>query len=104
MCCHRRINGGILVDSDVRLCGNVSCMFFLLIHMILVAVQTSSAFGCECILCHFFSFSVSSHALSLLAQEGKKADGLILESPFNNLRDELKEHPFSKVREMNIKM
>jgi hypothetical protein len=41
---------------------------------------------------------VSSHALSLLAEEGKKADGLILESPFNNLRDELKEHPFSKVR------
>jgi hypothetical protein len=36
--------------------------------------------------------------LSLLAQEGKKADGLILESPFSNLRDELIEHPLSKVR------
>jgi hypothetical protein len=44
-----------------------------------------------------FCFRVSSHALSLLAMEGKQADGLILESPFNNLRDELKEHPFSKV-------
>jgi hypothetical protein len=47
---------------------------------------------------------VSSHALSLLAQEGKKADGLILESPFNNLRDELKEHPFSKVRIIIVKV
>jgi hypothetical protein len=47
---------------------------------------------------------VSSHALSLLAQEGKKADGLILESPFNNLRDELKEHPFSKVRRIALEI
>lgn len=46
---------------------------------------------------------MSSHVLSLLAQEGKKADGLILESPFNNLRDELKEHPFSKVRKIIMK-
>ncbi|KDR08111.1 monoacylglycerol lipase ABHD12 isoform X3 [Zootermopsis nevadensis] len=46
---------------------------------------------------HSLGTGVSSHALSLLAQEGKKADGLILESPFNNLRDELKEHPFSKL-------
>jgi len=47
---------------------------------------------------------VSSHALSLLSQEGKKADGLILESPFNNLRDELIEHPFSKVRRTVIEI
>lgn len=46
---------------------------------------------------HSLGTGVSSHALALLAQEGKKADGLILESPFNNLRDELKEHPFSKM-------
>jgi abhydrolase domain-containing protein 12 len=47
---------------------------------------------------------VSSHALSLLAEEGTKADGLILESPFNNLRDELAEHPFSKVRRKVIEI
>lgn len=46
---------------------------------------------------HSLGTGVSSHALSLLSQEGKKADGLILESPFNNLRDELTEHPFSKL-------
>ncbi|XP_069697609.1 lysophosphatidylserine lipase ABHD12 isoform X1 [Periplaneta americana] len=46
---------------------------------------------------HSLGTGVSSHALSLLTQEGMNADGLILESPFNNLRDELKEHPFSKL-------
>jgi len=42
--------------------------------------------------------------LSLLAEEGKIADGLILESPFNNLRDELTEHPLSKVRRTVIEI
>ncbi|XP_046989448.1 lysophosphatidylserine lipase ABHD12 isoform X1 [Schistocerca americana] len=46
---------------------------------------------------HSLGTGVSSHVLDLLAQEGKSPSGLILESPFNNLRDEIKEHPFARL-------
>lgn len=40
---------------------------------------------------------VSSHALAQLAAEGSQPAGLFLESPFNNIADELREHPFAQI-------
>ena len=40
---------------------------------------------------------MSSHVLAQLAEEGVQPAGLFLESPFNNIADELSEHPFAQV-------
>lgn len=40
---------------------------------------------------------VSSHVLAILASNGMNPAGLFLESPFNNLADEITEHPFAQV-------
>ncbi|XP_067006951.2 lysophosphatidylserine lipase ABHD12 isoform X2 [Anabrus simplex] len=45
---------------------------------------------------HSLGTGVSSHVLHKLADEGTQVKALILESPFNNLRDEIREHPFAK--------
>ena len=52
---------------------------------------------------HYFIYSrVSSHAMEKINTEGfSDIKGLILESPFNNMRDEIREHPFTIV--WNIK-
>jgi abhydrolase domain-containing protein 12 len=44
-----------------------------------------------------FNFSVSSHVLAILASNGINPAGLFLESPFNNLADEITEHPLAQV-------
>ncbi|GLG95799.1 Monoacylglycerol lipase ABHD12 [Gryllus bimaculatus] len=44
---------------------------------------------------HSLGTGVSSHVLADLAKEGTQVLGLVLESPFNNLRDEVREHPFA---------
>ncbi|XP_026282641.1 lysophosphatidylserine lipase ABHD12 isoform X2 [Frankliniella occidentalis] len=46
---------------------------------------------------HSLGTGVSSHALSLLSAEGKESHGLVLESPFNNIRDELRAHPLAQI-------
>ncbi|KAK2580674.1 hypothetical protein KPH14_007776 [Odynerus spinipes] len=46
---------------------------------------------------HSLGTGVSTHALALLAGEGTIPTGLILESPFNNIVDELSEHPFAQI-------
>ena len=46
---------------------------------------------------HSLGTGVSSHALAVLSAEGIESYGLILESPFNNMRDELRAHPFAQV-------
>lgn len=40
---------------------------------------------------------VSTHVLALLAAEKVQPAGLFLESPFNNIADELTEHPLAQV-------
>lgn len=42
-------------------------------------------------------YRVSTHVLALLAIENIQPSGLFLESPFNNIADELSEHPLSQV-------
>lgn len=46
---------------------------------------------------HSLGTGVSSHALAVLSSEGTESFGLVLESPFNNMRDELRGHPFAQV-------
>lgn len=46
---------------------------------------------------HSLGTGISSHALSVLHTESNEPDGLVLEAPFNNLRDEVREHPFAKM-------
>lgn len=46
---------------------------------------------------HSLGTAISTHTLALLDAENIAPTGLILESPFNNMRDEISEHPFSKV-------
>ncbi|XP_057320141.1 lysophosphatidylserine lipase ABHD12 isoform X1 [Microplitis mediator] len=46
---------------------------------------------------HSLGTGVSSHALALLAAENIHPTGLFLESPFNNIADELRCHPFAQV-------
>ena len=43
------------------------------------------------------TYRVSSHVLDRLSAEGTESYGLVLESPFNNMRDELRAHPFAQV-------
>lgn len=42
---------------------------------------------------HSLGTGISSHALDVLSKEKIQIDGLILESPFNNIRCEVGEHP-----------
>ncbi|XP_063995762.1 lysophosphatidylserine lipase ABHD12 isoform X1 [Diachasmimorpha longicaudata] len=46
---------------------------------------------------HSLGTGVSSHALALLAEENVSPTGLFLESPFNNMNDELSYHPFAQI-------
>ncbi|KAK3922473.1 Lysophosphatidylserine lipase ABHD12, partial [Frankliniella fusca] len=46
---------------------------------------------------HSLGTGVSSHALSILSAEGTESYGLVLESPFNNIRDELRAHPLAQI-------
>ncbi|XP_034231132.1 lysophosphatidylserine lipase ABHD12 isoform X2 [Thrips palmi] len=46
---------------------------------------------------HSLGTGVSSHALAKLSTEGIESYGLVLEAPFNNMRDELRAHPFAQV-------
>lgn len=42
-------------------------------------------------------YRVSTHVLALLAIKKVQPAGLFLESPFNNIADELSEHPLAQV-------
>uniref|UniRef100_A0A2P2I2R6 Monoacylglycerol lipase ABHD12-like n=1 Tax=Hirondellea gigas TaxID=1518452 RepID=A0A2P2I2R6_9CRUS len=46
---------------------------------------------------HSLGTGVSCHAVRTLCDEGRGPDALILEAPFNNMRDEVAEHPFCAV-------
>lgn len=46
---------------------------------------------------HSLGTGVSTHSLSLLKADGHMPAGLILESPFNNLKDEISEYPMTQV-------
>lgn len=46
---------------------------------------------------HSLGTGVSTHVLALLAAENIQPTGLFLEAPFNNIADELTEHPLSQV-------
>ncbi|XP_076279866.1 lysophosphatidylserine lipase ABHD12 isoform X2 [Lasioglossum baleicum] len=46
---------------------------------------------------HSLGTGVSTHVLALLAQENIQPAGLFLESPFNNIADELSEHPLAQI-------
>ncbi|XP_014219697.1 monoacylglycerol lipase ABHD12 isoform X2 [Copidosoma floridanum] len=46
---------------------------------------------------HSLGTGVSSHVLAILANKGMSPAGLFLESPFNNLADEITEHPLARI-------
>ncbi|XP_018374029.1 PREDICTED: monoacylglycerol lipase ABHD12 isoform X1 [Trachymyrmex cornetzi] len=46
---------------------------------------------------HSLGTGVSTHVLALLAAENIQPTGLFLEAPFNNIQDELTEHPFAQI-------
>ncbi|XP_012229314.1 lysophosphatidylserine lipase ABHD12 isoform X2 [Linepithema humile] len=46
---------------------------------------------------HSLGTGVSTHVLALLATENIQPTGLFLEAPFNNIADELTEHPFAQI-------
>ncbi|XP_046752253.1 lysophosphatidylserine lipase ABHD12 isoform X3 [Diprion similis] len=46
---------------------------------------------------HSLGTGVASHVLALMAAEGVHIAGLFLEAPFNNIADELSEHPFAQL-------
>lgn len=46
---------------------------------------------------HSLGTGVSTHALDDLGKKKVNVDGLILECPFNNIKDEISEHPTAKV-------
>ncbi|KAL0128664.1 hypothetical protein PUN28_003798 [Cardiocondyla obscurior] len=46
---------------------------------------------------HSLGTGVSTHVLALLAAENIQPAGLFLEAPFNNIQDELTEHPFAQM-------
>jgi hypothetical protein len=46
---------------------------------------------------HYFSSSVGSRTVKTLEDKKIVVDGLILESPFNNLKDEIRNHPLGLV-------
>nr|CAD7448988.1 unnamed protein product [Timema bartmani] len=51
---------------------------------------------------HSLGTSVSSHSLDILSQKGLHPTGLILEAPFNNMRDEIREHPLARMKQVCI--
>lgn len=46
---------------------------------------------------HSLGTGVSSHTLAQLAADNQHPTGLFLESPFNNIADELSQHPFAQI-------
>lgn len=46
---------------------------------------------------HSLGTGVSTHAVGDLCQEGDHPTALVLESPFNNIKDEIKFHPLSSI-------
>ncbi|KAI4471526.1 alpha/beta hydrolase domain-containing protein [Holotrichia oblita] len=46
---------------------------------------------------HSLGTAITTHALSILSTKNIKPYGLILESPFTNLRDEISEYPLSRI-------
>lgn len=46
---------------------------------------------------HSLGTGVSTHAIGDLCLEGERPSGLVLESPFNNIRDEIKFHPLTSI-------
>ncbi|XP_012276941.1 monoacylglycerol lipase ABHD12 isoform X2 [Orussus abietinus] len=46
---------------------------------------------------HSLGTGVSLHALALLSNESIQPAGIFLEAPFNNISDEVSEHPFSQI-------
>ncbi|XP_078034317.1 lysophosphatidylserine lipase ABHD12 isoform X1 [Augochlora pura] len=46
---------------------------------------------------HSLGTGVSTHVLGLLAQENVQPAGLVLESPFNNIAEELSAHPLAQI-------
>jgi len=46
---------------------------------------------------HSLGTAIASHALAELEGEGRQVPGLILEAPFNNLSDEIREYPISQL-------
>lgn len=46
---------------------------------------------------HSLGTGLSLHALSILENSNKRPWGLILESPFNNMKNEIQEHPVASV-------
>ncbi|KZC04183.1 Monoacylglycerol lipase ABHD12 [Dufourea novaeangliae] len=46
---------------------------------------------------YFVIYSVSTHVLALLAAKNIQPAGLFLESPFNNIAEELSEHPLAQI-------
>lgn len=46
---------------------------------------------------HSLGTGISTHMLDLVSAENISPVGLILESPFNNIRDEIRMHPFAKL-------
>ncbi|KAL1124721.1 hypothetical protein AAG570_001344, partial [Ranatra chinensis] len=46
---------------------------------------------------HSLGTGISSHALDDLESEGESITGLVLECPFNNMKDEIRAYPLSKV-------
>lgn len=46
---------------------------------------------------HSLGTGISGHLVSLLCQEGNSPAGLVLESPFNNIYDEVRNHPMTWV-------
>uniref|UniRef100_A0A1B6D7Z0 Serine aminopeptidase S33 domain-containing protein n=1 Tax=Clastoptera arizonana TaxID=38151 RepID=A0A1B6D7Z0_9HEMI len=46
---------------------------------------------------HSLGTGIASHSLAKLEGEGKPLSGLVLEAPFNNLSDEIREYPMSQM-------
>ena len=54
-----------------------------------------TSFKCKRILFSFLGTAVSTEAVARLCENGEPPTALILESPFNNIHDEIKYHPMS---------
>lgn len=46
---------------------------------------------------HSLGTAISTHSVYMLKQEGLSPMGLVLESPFTNMMEEVGEHPLAKV-------
>uniref|UniRef100_A0A8D8VKW0 Monoacylglycerol lipase ABHD12 n=1 Tax=Cacopsylla melanoneura TaxID=428564 RepID=A0A8D8VKW0_9HEMI len=46
---------------------------------------------------HSLGTGISSHAVSILHSDDNEPAGLVLEAPFNNLKDEVTSHPFARM-------